>query len=640
MKSITVQSLTVCLSDKTGKKFAPKAPIRRAPAAAPARRPSVVQQSPAEPVQEDKAKDVADAAPIPSVAVEPEPPAVTEVSPAVAAPTTEQTPIALNNGVTPPIATPITAPTTQIVTPTATPNAPPIAKPTPIPKPIAISKPTPIAKPTPIPKPTPIAKPTPIPKPAAIPLPQKRKASISVAQPAPVLTAPPTPPSTQPTPSPANVSTSEVQPPSSEDHGPETALLEYARIETARAAENLVDSNEALPPSQPETEQTAPVEGRPAKRARTLSTTATPVPARKKSVSAAASRRGSQSIVPTIEDSSATPSGSNLSTPDPTKPKKRKYSKAGTSDAEGSEKPKRTRKKREPTPEGAETVEILPNVVKMSELCKDLRTGKKSKRETELRKIDQAEEERKKQGGTPGPGTGTPVKQIEPESENSEKPIDWKPQSGPIMRIVNGEIVLDNTSLQVDRHADAARAAGDLEDVVESSFTRKINQASYGKRTKTETWDEEMTDLFYRGLRIFGTDFMVISKMFPGRSRRQIKLKFNNEERRDPQRIKETLMGPTEAMDIATYSEMTNTVYDDPKIVQQELDDEKKRIESQHAKEKEMQEDMLRNPTGGDSKDDKNDKTVVKKSRKKAGLKNQGGGTEEVLGSIDDFPMA
>ncbi|CAI7582676.1 unnamed protein product [Penicillium palitans] len=613
-----MKSFSSSAINKTGKKFAPKAPIRRAPAAAPARRPSVVQQSPAEPVQEDKAKDVADSAPIPPLAAEPEPPAVTEVSPAVAAPTTEQTPIVLNNGVTPPIATPVTAPTTtQIVTPTA----------------------TPITKPTPIPKPTAISKPTPIQKPAAIPLPQKRKASISFAPPAPVSTAPPTPPSTQPTPSPANVSTSEVQPSPSEDHGPETALLEYARIETARAAENLVDSNEALPQSQPETQQTTPIEGRPAKRARTLSTTATAVPARKKSVSTAASRRGSQSIVPTIEDSSATPSGSNLSTPDPTKPKKRKYSKAGTSDPEGSEKPKRTRKKREPTPEGAETVEILPNVVKMSELCKDLRTGKKSKRETELRKIDQAEEERKKQGGTPGPGTGTPVKQTEPELENSEKPVDWKPQSGPIMRIVNGEIVLDNTSLQVDRHADAARAAGDLEDVVESSFTRKINQASYGKRTKTETWDEEMTDLFYRGLRIFGTDFMVISKMFPGRSRRQIKLKFNNEERRDPQRIKETLMGPTEAMDIATYSEMTNTVYDDPKIVQQELDDEKKRIETQHAKEKEMQEDMLRNPTG-DSKDDKNDKTVVKKSRKKAGLKNQGGGTEEVLGSIDDFPMA
>ncbi|KAJ5822773.1 hypothetical protein N7447_005113 [Penicillium robsamsonii] len=639
-----MKSFSSSAINKTGKKFAPKAPIRRAPAAAPARRPSVVQQSPAEPVQEDKAKDVADSDLTPSVAVEPELRAVTEDSPAsVATPTTEQTPITLDTAAAPPIATHVSTVANSIATQIVTPTATPIAKPTPIPKPTVISKLTPISKPTAISKPTPIhkpiaiSKPTPIPKPAAVPLPQQRDASTSISQPTSVLTVPPTPPSTQPTPSPANVPTSEAQPTSSEEHGPEKALLEYARIETARAAENLVGSTEALPQSQPETEQTTPIEGRPAKRARTSSTTSVAAPARKKSVSTAASRRGSQSIVPTIEDASATPGGSNLSTPDPTKPKKRKYSKAGTSDVEGSEKPKRTRKKREPTPEGAETVEILPNVVKMSELCKDLRTGKKSKRETELRKIDKAEEERKKQGGTPGPGT--PVKQPEAEQEKTEQPVDWKPQNGPIMRIVNGEIVLDNTSLQVDRHADAARAAGDLEDVVESSFTRKINQASYGKRTKTEAWDEEMTDLFYRGLRMFGTDFMVISKMFPGRSRRQIKLKFNNEERRDPQRIKDTLMGPSETIDIATYSEMTNTVYDDPKVVQQELDDEKKRIEDQHAKEKEMQEDMLRNPTG-DSKDANDAKTVVKKSRKKVGLKNQGGGTEEVLGSIDDFPTA
>ncbi|KAJ5375497.1 hypothetical protein N7517_007503 [Penicillium concentricum] len=627
-----MKSFSSSAINKTGKKFAPKAPIRRAPAAAPARRPSVVQQSPAEPVQENKTKDVADSSVTPSAAVVPEPRAVTEDSPAsVAAPTTEQTPIALDTTAAPPIAAHVSAVTTTIATEIVTPTATLIAKPTPIPKPTTISKPTPIRKPIAI------SKPTPIPKPAANPHPQKGDASTSISQPTPVLTAPPTPPSTQPTPSPANVPTSEAQPTPSEEHGPEKALLEYARIETARAAENLVDSTEALPQSQPETDQTAPTEDRPAKRARTSSTTSIAAPPRKKSVSVAASRRGSQSIVPTIEDASATPGESNLSTPDPLKPKKRKYSKAGTSDPEGSEKPKRTRKKREPTPEGAETVEILPNVVKMSELCKDLRTGKKSKRETELRKIDQAEEERKKQGGTPGPGT--PVKQTEAEQEKAEQPVDWKPQNGPIMRIVNGEIVLDNTSLQVDRHADAARAAGDLEDVVESSFTRKINQASYGKRTKTEAWDEEMTDLFYRGLRMFGTDFMVISKMFPGRSRRQIKLKFNNEERRDPQRIKDTLMGPSETIDIATYSEMTNTVYDDPKVVQQELDDEKKRIEDQHAKEKEMQEDMLRNPTG-DSNDAKDAKTVVKKSRKKVGLKNQGGGTEEVLGSIDDFPTA
>lgn len=411
-------------------------------------------------------------------------------------------------------------------------------------------------------------------------------------------------------------------------------MLDYARVEAARAAENIVEPNEGQQqPSVPkETRSDVP----PAKRAKKAVPTPIAKPNRRKSTSAASSastsRRGSQSVVPTIEDPTQTVGGSSVSTPDPTtKPKKRKFSKAETSDPEGNEKPKRTRKKREPTPEDAEGVEILPNVMKMSELCKDLRTGKKSKREIELRKMDQEEEERKKQGG------GTPMK--EPEPEPQEQEVNWKPQSGPKMRVVNGEIVLDNTSLQVDRHADAAREAGELEDVEESSFTRKINQATYGKRSKTETWDETMTELFYRGLRMFGTDFMVISKMFPGRSRRQIKLKFNNEERRDPQRIKDTLLGPRESITIAAYSEMTNTVYDDPRAVQQELDEDKKRIEDQHAKEQELQQELLRNPTGGDATDEKNEKGPVKKSRKKQ-VKDAGGGTEEVVGSIDDFPTA
>jgi transcription factor TFIIIB component B'' len=289
----------------------------------------------------------------------------------------------------------------------------------------------------------------------------------------------------------------------------------------------------------------------------------------------------------------------------------------------------------------------------MSELCKDLRTGKISKRESELRQMELAEVERKQktqQEGEKGENhEQTPAKEdvnaatAALETGDSSDP---KSQSGPVMRIVNGEIVLDATSLEVDRHAESARNAGELEDVVENSLTRRVNQASYGKRSKTESWDEEMTDLFYRGLRMFGTDFMVISKLFPGRSRRQIKLKFNNEERRDPGRIKETLLGPREAVDIATYSEMTNTVYDDPKVIQQELDEEKKRIEDQHAKEKQAQEDLLKNPDGagdgngnGPTGPDMVNNAPVKSKRgnKKQAAKDMGG-NEEILGTIDDFP--
>lgn len=321
----------------------------------------------------------------------------------------------------------------------------------------------------------------------------------------------------------------------------------------------------------------------------------------------------------------------------------RRTSRSASNDAEKAPKKERKRRtrKRSPTPEGAEHVEITPTVVKMSDLCKDTRTGKRSKREIELRAHESAESERKKAQQEEGRKDGTPVKQTPTEAAPKEDDNEGTPnknsQAGPVMRIVNGEIVLDTASLQVDRHADAERHGDELEDVVENSLTRKINQATYGKRSKTESWDEDMTELFYRGLRMFGTDFMVISKMFPGRSRRQIKLKFNNEERRDPQRIKDTLLGPRETIDINTYSEMTNTVYDDPRVIQQELDEEKRLIEEQHERDKKAQEDLLRNPDGLESTEAP-DKTAAKGKRnnKKQAARDTGGGTEEVLGSIDD----
>lgn len=484
----------------------------------------------------------------------------------------------------------------------------------------------------------------------AIPIPRpKRKASTSTSTtqepintPTPASDVPPSPP------------TSAVEPhleseivPSIEDD------VEQHRARGASTA-SVQFSDDAIAPHEPASPRSAvvqpsapaaapvpsfnPVEYRPTKYAKKTSEI---TKSRQKSQS-----QVSTSIGPTIDGTSETPGGSLApSTPDPSqagkKNKKRQRSKAGASDAEPSEKAKRARRKREPTPDDAETVEILPNVMKMSELCKDLKTGKKSKREVELRRLEQVElESKQKAQDEVASATGTPMKAKAPEGEQSAEPA--KPAAGPVMRIVNGEIVLDTASLEVDRHADAARDAGDLEDVVENQLTRKVNQATYGKRSKTESWDEELTDLFYRGLRMFGTDFMVISNMFPGRSRRQIKLKFNNEERRDPQRIKDTLLGPREVIDIEEYSAMTNQTYDDPKLIQKELDEEKRVIEEQHEKEKQLHEEMLRNPTGGggeeDSKGDKGKGTAKsKRISKKQAAKNAGGGTEEVLGSIDEI---
>jgi transcription factor TFIIIB component B'' len=75
------------------------------------------------------------------------------------------------------------------------------------------------------------------------------------------------------------------------------------------------------------------------------------------------------------------------------------------------------------------------------------------------------------------------------------------------------------------------------------------------------------------------------------------------------------------------------------------LDEEKKRIEEQHAKEKQAQEDLLRNPdgaTGGAAApglDNANNVPVKgKRNSKRQAMRAMGGGTEEVIGTIDDFP--
>lgn len=491
----------------------------------------------------------------------------------------------------------------------------------------------------------------------AIPIPApKRKVSVSTPIPRPAASKPAAP---QPTPPPRNAPVTEPAPapapsrPTEPDNDRvEESVHTNATQETVRD-ETLISSA----PSQARRPSASTTEIRPAKRLKATPTTEPTTPA------AEAPSAEAQPLTPPATQTTEAEESAEVTEPRPaadkgrktTKPRSRKSTRNGTAENGTSTERKRrprVRQKREPTPEGAENIEIAPTAMKMSDLCKDLRTGKISKREQELRNMETAEQERKQRAQQEGEDTeSTPIKQngdAAPSAPEQDENFEDKPQggqAGPVMRIVNGEIVLDTASLQVDRHADAARDMGALEDVVENSLTRRINQASYGKRSKTESWDEEMTDLFYRGLRMFGTDFMMISKMFPGRSRRQIKLKFNNEERKHPDRIKETLLGPSESIDIATYSEMTNTVYDDPKSIKQELDEEKKRIEDQHAKEKAAQEELLRNPDGSNegnaaSGADKSNGTTAKGKRnsKKQAMKNMAGGMEEVVGSIDDFP--
>ncbi|RDW83907.1 transcription factor TFIIIB subunit BDP1 [Aspergillus mulundensis] len=583
-----MKSFSSSVINKSGKKFAPKAPARRAapaPPRAPSRRPSIASQASAS-HPPAAASQTATPEPAPPSTTSVEPPAPSE--PTVAGPSS--------------VAAPLIVPTVEHVPK----EQPATSIPIPVPKRKAS---------VPIPIPVPISRPT--------------KNVSTVPQ------------------SPVSATTTATNTAAAEPVAPTLNNRDEAR-EVAKPSPDVFQNQEESAPSPvaANVQEIAP-EFRPAKRLRTTIETVPTTTVDQAPEQSAQLVTSPATQTPALEehaerhDEPIVPSTARRSA-STAKKGGRRTSRSTSNDAGKVKKERKRRTRtREPTPEGAELIEIAPSVVKMSDLCKDTRTGKRSKREMELRAHESAEAERKRAQQEEGQKDETPAKQPSADAAPKEDPTENTPnkgsQAGPVMRIVNGEIVLDAASLQVDRHADAEKNGDDLEDVVENSLTRKINQATYGKRSKTESWDEDMTELFYRGLRMFGTDFMVISKMFPGRSRRQIKLKFNNEERRDPQRIKETLLGPRESIDIKTYSEMTDTVYDDPRIIQQELDEEKQRIEEQYEKDKKAQEELLRNPDGVAGNNDGPDKAATKKrNNKKQSARDLGGGTEEILGSIDD----
>ena len=260
----------------------------------------------------------------------------------------------------------------------------------------------------------------------------------------------------------------------------------------------------------------------------------------------------------------------------------------------GRKKGTRGRRKRSPTPEGAANETITPTETKMSELCKDLRKGQKSRMAQTLQEMDEAEYAKTKGKELQSSVDAEELEHTEPQETDDQRiqgvTNERSTHRGPQLVIVDGEITYEQSSLTIDRHADAAieRNAEQLESVEENDLTRHVTSFTHMKVDRSGSWNEELTYKFYEGLRMFGTDFEMISKLFPGRSRRSIKLKFCKEEKSDYQRIKEALTGERIPVDIDEFSRVSNTVYGDPKELEREMEKDRKELEEAMAKEKEQ----------------------------------------------------
>ncbi|UKZ85888.1 uncharacterized protein TrAFT101_001732 [Trichoderma asperellum] len=280
------------------------------------------------------------------------------------------------------------------------------------------------------------------------------------------------------------------------------------------------------------------------------------------------------------------------------KPRQRK---ASTQD--GTTTPRtRARRARSVTPEDAETQVVDLQNLKMTDLTKDLHIGKKFSRHDELRERERQARVRSKvkkmMGDTSRDGSEAPEVPGDPaiksKSATPTAASSPAPASGPQFRIVDGQIIIDQSSLVMDRHARAAAARGDMETVEENDFTRLITSSSFMNTSKLKgpnIWTEEETELFYRGLRMFGTEFEMISRMFPNKQRRHVKLKYNREERHCPHLLNAALIGEkTVRIDIDEYKAFTGIEFEsvesieaEQRKIQDDFEAEQKRVADEQA---------------------------------------------------------
>ncbi|XP_062196159.1 uncharacterized protein LOC133899206 [Phragmites australis] len=70
----------------------------------------------------------------------------------------------------------------------------------------------------------------------------------------------------------------------------------------------------------------------------------------------------------------------------------------------------------------------------------------------------------------------------------------------------------------------------------------KLNYHSYMNKQTRAKWSKSDTDLFYQGLRQFGSDFAMIQQLFPDKTCHQVRQKFKTEERKNPMQVHDAII--------------------------------------------------------------------------------------------------
>eukprot|EP01119_Soliformovum_irregulare_P013696 TRINITY_DN366_c0_g3_i5.p1 TRINITY_DN366_c0_g3~~TRINITY_DN366_c0_g3_i5.p1 ORF type:complete len:401 (-),score=148.26 TRINITY_DN366_c0_g3_i5:86-1123(-) len=106
----------------------------------------------------------------------------------------------------------------------------------------------------------------------------------------------------------------------------------------------------------------------------------------------------------------------------------------------------------------------------------------------------------------------------------------------------DGRIIIDESSLYVDAGAtNAEKRKTQNFDNINWDSGSKVNYESFRAVRGRGKWTQLETAEFFNALSQFGTDFSMIERLFPDRSRRQIKAKFKKEEKENPAKVNNAL---------------------------------------------------------------------------------------------------
>lgn len=239
-------------------------------------------------------------------------------------------------------------------------------------------------------------------------------------------------------------------------------------------------------------------------------------------------------------------------------------------------------RRRKATPENAEEHEIEEETTTMLDLCDEKhKYGKKSEIEKQMeanwpeilkrRKEDAADRLARNLAGR----RKKDKMQIPDQNDGDMGHV-------PELVVQDGNIVV--VSREIDRAADTTLVANAVleEDVREDTdIYKRVNSSTVGPSRSQiapgQQWDDLSTEQFYQGLKMFGTDFKMISNMIPGKNRRQVKLKYNAEERLNWVKVQRCL-GQKEEVNLETYATMTGLEFGSVSDVYKQMEEDEKKL--------------------------------------------------------------